>query len=313
MLISTNREKAEWQLAVQAIARLGRVHSGQCWPVSVFLHTHFCKETFGVRLPASVSMPGLRCRILALIVLASAGLMSSEAQAQNYSAFFNATINSGTYWKLNGNNVTPLNYPVTSTTLDYQFGFASATSPIAITISGTSLPNGVRTNTFSITAIESVYLVQPINGNGKHATSLTATLTANASTTRYNGSSDTAWSTVRSPLGYSAGNFGNADFLRMDTSANWNRTTPTLNPRYGTFDFTNVHSSGNGSIQLGAHVRGVDGNGNVATFWVRFTPSNPTNPNAQTPEPQAVILWCGMALGLAASCWWARRRQLELA
>lgn len=244
----------------------------------------------------------MRSYILALIALASIGLMSREAHAQNldpsFNSFFTATINSGAIFKIDGSNATSANVPTGTHTIE--FGFASTNTPISLTFTG-SVPTGF-TSTDSITGIESVYLIADGPSNGKDA--VTVTGYSGGTITDYNGSTTTnaAWSGGSAPganfpsFTDGGGNFGSGDFLLEGSGSD---------AKFGSFGFNSIalSSTATTNVLFAAHVRESNGN----TAFVILSPS------AANPEPQAMVLWCGMAVGLFVCGLRARRRQLATA
>lgn len=259
--------------------------------------------------PSCLSSLRLRRVILALVVFALAGLVAPQAHAQNldpsYSSFFQpTTINGGAIFNINGSAASSAVIPTGTDTI--QFGFSTANTGISITFGGTP-PTGFS-QTDTITGIESVYLVANGPSDGKDSVTVTGFPSNSGTITDYNGHTNTnaAWSSDLAPganfPSYTDGgnNFGNGDFLTKGSGTN---------AAFGTYGFNGValSSTATTSIFLGAHVRDAAGN----TAFVLFT-SVPVNPFI-TPEPQTIVLGCGMGLGLALSGFLARRRRLAAA
>ncbi len=261
--------------------------------------------------PSSLSILRLRRCVLSLIVFASAGLLPRQAHAQNlppdpnFQSFaFGVIVSGGTFSAPNG---------VVGSSGEYTLGFESPSSYMQIQLTGGSIPSGFSQNqTVDITAIDAVFLIAPQSGNNSPVNATTPGFTLS----NYNippSTSITGWTGFGVPPAsngdpfptYAADNkFGSGtSALIMDQDVS---CANSHQEGSGSFDFENVqlNSGYTGPIYFGADVRASNGK----TFVVSFPPTG--GPLISTPEPQAVVLWCGMGLGLAASGYMARRRRL---
>jgi hypothetical protein len=219
-----------------------------------------------------------RCLVYAAGCLLLSTFSSGTARAQAFSAFDvnQVRLVSGFTFSVNGIPQSDLSNVGASGV--YDFGFQLTGGPIVVqflkapndfNIPFLGLDNITGIESFGLISNTGVAFTRPNPGNTIHD---------------YDGSTNTAWKPqdFGGGGGYTAKNFGGADFLRGGSEF-----TTTDKAQYGSFEFDNVSGQG---IFLGAHFR--DGNNNTGHIVITEI-GDPIPPASIVPESSGLALFAG--------------------